>query len=321
MAHLIEQTDKIVSTVQCWHGLEEIVSDINLENSGLNWEIKAEPIFVRGVEVDGHKALVRDDTGNVLHVAKDSYGIIQNSRVWEAIENSLQGVNHKLVTVGSIKGNRVVFMSIVLDGEQEYMVNRDKFQNHITFLTSHNGQYGLEAYDCSTRVCCANTLNWSRGEKGLLNLKVFHTKNNEIKIQNMEAHIEQLLIKRKEFYDTIEGMMARPMTLDKANAVLAGWIGKGNELSTRAENQIESMLGLFQNGIGNNGQTVADLFNGVTQHYTREASENKAKLFVSSEFGTAGDKKLDFYEHLLTDAEIDRLAAMGKRSLELATAE
>ena len=61
-------------------------------------------------------------------------------------------------------------------------------------------------------------------------------------------------------------------------------------MSTRAFNQIVDVAYLHENGIGNKGETLYDLFNAVTQYYTSgdgtghdDGSESKAwKKYTSS---------------------------------------
>lgn len=321
MAHNIQEFDKIVSLKKEWHDLQEILPVITFETSGLNWETEKRPLFVScGDEhcpVDGWQAIVRADKDLVLNIPKKSYEIIQNSRVFECIENSLVGVKHTIQVAGSLANCRKIFISISLDNDQDYLVGKDKFKNFITFISSHDGSLSLSAYDCATRVCCENTLNWSLREKGILNLNVFHTKNCAVKITNMEEQIEKLLEKRVEFYSSLEYLASKPMSLDMCNKVLTGFIGAGEELSTRAQNQIEEMTGLFKHGIGNNGQTYADALNSVTQYFTREVSDNKSKLLASNMFGSSNAKKLDFFDALLDDATLDALAKRGEKLLAI----
>jgi phage/plasmid-like protein (TIGR03299 family) len=316
----ILKLDKIVSTEKCWHNLEELVEAINFSNSGLDWEVERRELFVpcNGTvcPVDGWQAIVRKDKDYTLNVAKNSYAIIQNSRVWQALEEALVGVNYKVVTTGSLQNCRKVFISVAIDGKQEYVVNGDKFMNYLTFASSHDCSMGLEAWDTSIRVCCQNTLKASRANKGDINLRVYHTKNNEFKIREMESTLESLFEKRQEFYTSLEYLMSKPMTLDRANQIVAGFVANGDELSTRAENQTDEIVGLFQHGKGNSGQTYFDLLNGVTEYFTHNASDNKQKLFVSNEIGSAGEKKVEFYDLLMNDDELNQLAARGDALLK-----
>lgn len=319
MSHNIQKLDKVVSLQKEWHNLQEIVAEINLANSGLDWAVERRELFIpcNGTvcPVDGWQAIVRADKNHTLSIQKGSYTIIQNSRIWEALENALVGVKYKIASAGSIANCRKIFVSVELSEAQDYVVNRQQYKNYLTFISSHDGSTAAEFFDSSVKCVCENTFNWSRRDKGLLNLKVFHTKNSEIKIQNAEAEIERLLEKRKEFYQTIEWLASRPMTTEQANRVLTGYLS-ADELSTRTENQVQEIVGLFQSGRGNSGQTVEDLWSGFTEYYTHFCSKDDAKRFASNQFGSANDKKLEFFDILLSDDEINRLANRGDALLK-----
>jgi len=316
----ILKNDKIVSIAPCWHKMEQLVSSIDFLNSGLNWEVEKRDLFIPcgndHCKVSNWQAVVRKDLDLVLNIPKTSYAMIQNSRLWEILSNSLVGVNYKVAVTGSLQDCRKVFISIQIDGKQDFVVNGDSFQSFITFVTSHDGSLALESYSTETRVCCMNTLNASRAAKGHVDLKVYHTKNNELKIQDMEKTLEEMFEKREDFYKSLEYLASKPLSLEQCNKLLTGFIGKGEELSTRAENQVNTMLGYFQKGIGNKGQTYYDSLNAVTQNFTHNASENKAKALASNEFGSAGNKKVEFYDILMSDNEIDRLVKQGERLLQ-----
>jgi len=315
----ILKNDTIRATEPTWHKLETLIPSINtFEETGLNWEVEKRQIYFpvgNGFDkVPEFQTVVRSDLNLPLGVVKDGYTPIQNSRVWEAIQNSLKGINYKVLVTGSLKDCQLIFVSLSLLDKQDYLVGKDKFKNYLTFFTSHNGRYAFEAYDTSLRVCCLNTLNWSRRSKGAVNFSVVHTKNNEFKIKNMEEAIETLFIKREEFYQTLEYLMTQPIAADQAKKILTGFVGEGkDELSTRTQNQVDAMMGLFQRGRGNLGQTRFDLFNGVTDYYTHEATDNRVKALNSNEFGASGTRKLDFYELLLDDTELAKAEALGGR--------
>jgi len=171
------------------------------------------------------------------------------------------------------------------------------------------------------RAVCQNTLNMSQREKGKLNLKVYHCANHEFKISEMEQEIETLLAKRDEFYKSYEYLATRPMSMERANKVLHGVLVRGDEISAQSKNTVNSILSKFTNGMGNKGTTFADLLNGFTEHYTHSISKkNSFATFNSSEFGLASQKKAEFFDILMDDAQINKLAKRGETLLASAMA-
>lgn len=310
MSHNIKQHDKVVSTEKTWHGLETIVPEITLENSGLDWDVEKRPVYAGDVPIENWSAIVRSDINHPIHVFKNSYTPIQNSRIWEVLENSLNGLDYEIKATGSLGNCAKIFYSVAIKDKQDYVVNGDDFKSHINFVNSNDGSCAFRVYDSNTRIVCQNTFNWSQSKnnRGSVNLSVKHTKNSELHIQNLEEVLEQLFEKREEFYSTLEFLANKPLSLERSEKILAGWkhttvANKKEGLSTRAYNQVVGINELFEGGIGNNGETFYDLFNGVTEYYTtgRGSGNNEKNKFGNAEFGTGASLKLDFFNQITQD--------------------
>lgn len=324
MSHNIQVNDKVVSILGTeWHKLaihkpEFLKDGIPFEESELDWEVVEHEIFWNPDKpaIEGWKAINRKDLGLTINIAKKSYAIIQNKRVFEALENALTGINYRVTSTGSLGNCSKIFICVELKDHQDYLVNKDKFKNFVTFVSSHDGSMAFEAYDTAVRTICQNTLNWSRLDKGTLNLRVFHTKNAEMKITRLEEEIEKLLIKREGFYKTYTGLCTRPISLEDSEKLLAGWIApiKAEHLSTRAYNQTQDILHWFKNGKGNGGKTAADLLNGVTEYYTHYCSDDDNKRFLSNMGGNADNSKLDFWTTI--NGEWEEYINRGRELLE-----
>ena len=317
MSHNILKNDRIESTEATWHKLEELKEEIVFTGGALDWKVSEKALFIDPdlPEIPDYKAIVREDLNLVLNVSKQSYEIIQNSRVWETINNSLAGLDYQIVTAGSLGNCKKVFVCVKLNDAEKYLVNGDDFKNFLVFTSSHDGSLAFNAYDTSVRVVCQNTLNWSLKDKGCMNLKVFHTKNSELKIHNMEETIEGLLKKRIEFYESYKYLMEKPMSSEQAEKIISGFLGS-EKLSTRAANQTEKIVELFQTGKGNNGETVYDLLGGVTEYFTHFSSNTPEKQFSSSEFGSGSNRKLEFLDVVFDDDKLEQLAKRGEKLLK-----
>lgn len=327
MAHEIYENDKITAIESTWHGLETIVDKINLENSGLDWLVTSKPMsFVHNGEnnvVDGYQAIVRQDSGLVLNVAKDSYAIIQNHQIFDLIDNALEGVNYKINTAGSLFNCKKVFVSVQLEEKQDYLINGEAFKNYLTFTTSHDATLPFCVYDTSVRVVCNNTLkmSWADSRNGMVALRVMHTKNSNLHIASMHEKLDAIFQKRDEFYENYANLMLEKIDEKTAKNVLTGWMTPAKDVSTRTKNQIENVVDLFHSGAGNKGETKADLLNAVTEYYTHDANSNDAiKNLQSNEFGAYGDKKMAFSEVIFDDEALNKLAERGEKLLELQAA-
>jgi hypothetical protein len=317
MAANLLKKDTCFSLQKEWHGLETIVPEITYETSGLDWTVERQPILLEstGKQIKGHFAVYCPEKEEVIQVAKDSYTLIQNSQLFEIMSEGLAGIPFKIVAAISLGNLQKVAVTVALEEKQDYLINGEEFKNFVTFASSHNGSMNLYSYDTSIKSICGNTLQWSLADKGILNLKVRHTKNSQVKIENMKQQIETLFKKREEWYTSYERLSQQPMSLEQAEKILFGFEAK-NEISTRTRNKVGEIHQLFQNGLGNKGVNVGDIFGAITEYYTSKSSSNPGKAWASSEFGLGRDKKLAFWS-AIEDGELDKLAKRGEKLLAL----
>lgn len=288
MAHKIESIDKVFTLTAAWHGLETIVPEI----TGYGYEVQEQPIYTSAGEVSSHKAIC-DDAGRVLSIMKSSYLTIPNARTWEAIQEALSYVEGaRVVSAGSIRGRKQTFVTIELDGLSEFEAGGDSHTQKLVLLNSHDGSLALTAGVCVTRVVCANTVAVALSEMKANQLKIYHSKNAAVKIDNLNGAIEAM-VKATETYKTqIEALADARITAQQAYEFATGFVA-AKELSTRSTNQAQNIVRLFQKGQGNKGESKYDLFNGITEFYTHHATDNydAMKAFETSEFGTYAAKK------------------------------
>lgn len=97
--------------------------------------------------------------------------------------------------------------------------------------------------------------------------------------------------------------------------------GEELTLSTRRANEIDEMIGLFQGGLGNRGETGLDLLSGFTERFSRRPLDSfrddsqLARFVESSENGVFAERKTEFF-NLLIDKPL-RLKAFERGSIIL----
>lgn len=319
MSHNILKNDIVTALTACWHGLEKIVAKITFENSGLNWLVKSHPVTAAGTALEGWQALVREDIKLPLHVFKDSYEIIQNSDIWQAMEQALAGIPFEVVTAGSLGDCKRTFISIRLLDQPDSFVRGDQFKDYLTFINSFDGFCKARLYGSNTRVVCQNTLNLSLTDKGFLDIGVKHTKGAKVQFERMAETVQTYLQTKKAAYADLAKLAERPISHATAENLIAGFLSepKDETLAVRSLNQGKRMFQLFKTGKGNLGQTRYDLLNGVTEYYTHETnSKDAGKRLASNMLGTAASNKAEFLDILLDDKQLDAIAVRGAKLLE-----
>lgn len=327
MSHEIKSNDKVFTLVKAWHGLETIVTKIE----GFGFEVSSRPLsIITGTDSDGcpvygdaiasHKAIV-DCSGNLVSVQKSSYEIINNQQVWEAVQTAVAQIEGaRVVSAGSIKGRKVIFATVELDGLSNFTAGGDSHTAKLNLISSHDGTKAFTARCGVTRIVCANTVRVSEQESAAA-LTLYHTKRSAVQIQGMNAAVEAIVKGSEAYKAQADSLRSENCDMLEVERFLAAFLAPAgqSELSTRTKNQIGEISALSINGKGNHGETRWDLFNGITEYFTHEASEDKEKLFESSEFGLYADKKAAALPLLLSDKKgWKNLQAKGKELLALA---
>ena len=324
----------IVNTQQnSWS--DKIVDSIDtIEDAGLNWDVVKTPLVAMldgryPLPLESHVSVNRTDTDKSIGVVGSKYEPIQNSRIWEAMHQSLDGVNHTIQGAGSTNGGAKVFIQTKVDSD-DFKVNGDDFDNYITFFSSHDGSSSFELFDTSTRIICTNTVQAARRKGGkAFKLKVRHTSNASIRFDNVMQHLESIFDVRKQTYADLNELATVGMDYkDLINWSTSFFNSNNKRLTTVSSNKAHEAHKLARFGMGNRGETAYDMFNGVTElltHGERFTSRSKEQVWKSSELGANATTKAKALDHLLVgdtrDAHIKRgqeLRHFGETTIKVA---
>lgn len=207
-----------------WHSLgtrvnEAVTSGQALTLSGLNWEVKPEPIqVVGGSIVNGFKANVRSTDQKVLGIVTDRYKVVQNQEAF-AFTDFLLGEGVKYETAGSLSSGKRVWMLAKLEPQH---ILGDEVIPYLVFTNSHDGTGAVKVAVTPIRVVCQNTLTmalsnanrvWSVRHCGnisgkieeareTLNLASTYMEN----LKEMSEELSQIVIVEPQFADFLTAM-------------------------------------------------------------------------------------------------------------------
>lgn len=285
MSHEITELDIVTTTEKAWHGLENLVDAIDIQNSGLAWNVEEHDMYIQqhGVEVpvEGFKALTADFDSTdpralmplqFIDCGKKSFTVFQNSSLYECIMKATKDADARIVTAGSLQGLKRIFFSIEMG--EGFRAANDNFKQYINVLNSHDGSCALIARDSMTRVVCNNTFTSVKNEVGVkLNTSKRHVGDEQIAINYLRYHIENAIHAKKELETNVDILRSTDMLKgeDLAKYLLGvHYSGKAiNEPALRAAQLMaQRCIDKAFHGIGNEGKTQYDLFNGVTQVHT-----------------------------------------------------
>jgi phage/plasmid-like protein (TIGR03299 family) len=189
-----------------WHGTELLLSEApdtaeGIRLAGLDWTVSTAPLFLGGgAEVSDYRAVVRDDTAEVLSIKSDGWEPVQNVESFSFFDPMIAGGFARLETAGSLKGGRKIWVLARIGSAD---VAGDQIDQFVLLANSHDGSLSVQIGLTTTRVVCNNTLAVAigRGQKSLL--RINHTKNVHRALDDAKAEyarISQVFAQNTEHY-------------------------------------------------------------------------------------------------------------------------
>ena len=340
MAHGIEKPIDIVLSTKGseWHGLADTVDAIDGDTiKPLCFPILEGavviPIDGKNVPMSNHKALVADLRGRAdlagtenelvpLHIPKNGYRPITNGEVWQALTDALKDTGVKVSSAGTIHAGKKFFISADLKDASEQIINGEKFLSYLNFVTSHDGTMALTVVDSHTRQVCQNTIMASLASAGDLEFKIYHTAGAQLAVKNMGSLLSEVINQRATFKNNVEYFASVSITALEVERFFAGYLAhtsQAEKLATRSKNAVEELTALFSRGIGNNGKTLADVWNSATEYWTHGngtgKKSDKLEKAYKARFGGAADHKAMITNYLLSPARVEQFIREGERIL------
>ena len=271
-----------------------------LEKTGLDWNVRIEKTFTEsGIELD-RIGLVREDTQEILGVHSNGYVPYQNTQLIELLDrvSSLTGL--EIHRGGEFGGGRKVFIQLK---SNDLRLGNDRVEGFVTGVNSFDGSTSLAFGNSNLTISCQNTFF-----SAYRNLeKIRHTKNMNIKIDEICRGVDTLVAEEQEIFNTIKRMSETQFSQETKDRVIKSLFdidmdinvrGFHDEerLSTNVKNKL-SRLYIDMNGeLQEKGDNVWGLFSGVTKYTTHslsreDNSENKM-------FGLYGNRERKIFKDL-----------------------
>jgi hypothetical protein len=309
-----------------WHNMTIVDANLNNDTDYMNfWHAVPTAMMVNGIDT-GYKLCVASDKPS-LFIGKpytDSYSLLNTHEVMALVKGAMVGIDLKLVSCGTLNGRSKWYKSYELPST----IGRKDHKSYITLIGSIADRQTVTQIGMSvTKIVCANTYAIALTEMNAAfrsgdGVKIKHTKNAAFKLPKIADYIEQVAGASTEFFSILEKLENTPVKDDSAKAIFAGFLGNGEEMSTRKVNTIDRLMILSKTGLGNGNGSLGDLFNAVTDFYSHESAggDDRMKQWESSEFGSGMEKKQEFLPLISNAGNRMQTIAKGKRSLELTTA-
>jgi len=261
-------------------------SNINevLEIGKGNWETYPSQIMtVNGIDIPKKKALLRNDNNYPLGIVGDKYEVISNAEAYSFFDTLVADKQAEYKSYQEYDGGKRVVITARYGKAEEIRVG-DYLESEIRMVNSFDGSTSFQVMFNALRLACSNGMV-SRSKENFVSIR--HTANKDQKIKDAFTVLNSaqkcwadFILKSKNMAETmadhnmVENYFNSLLNIDPLEE-------KENKVKT---NKKERMIELFNDGMGNTGNSVFDLYNGATEWYQHEMGKDADKRAVSNLF-------------------------------------
>ena len=271
-----------------------------LDRTGLNWKVRTEGLQTSsGIIIPDKIGIVREDDSTILGIHSNGYLPYQNDQMMELLFKVSQQTGLDVHKGGSFGGGRKVYVQLK---SNDLTLGTDRIEGYVTGINSFDGSTSLSFGPSSKTISCQNTFF---GVYKDLDSKVRHTKNMELKIDDICRQIEGVvqeetnvfgsIVKMSEtrFDDVIKDRVIKSLFNIERNVDIKDI----DSLSTVTQNKLSRFYIDLNGEIQEKGDNIWGLFSGVTKYTTH--SMGKGDNSENKMFGTYGNRERQIFKQLV----------------------
>lgn len=280
-----------------WHKLGVVLDNPPtiqeaIDLSGLNWGVELKPLFLGNGDVVDHKAVVRQDSGNVLGIVGPRYQPLQNAQAFDWFNPFVENGEVALETAGSLDEGRRIWVMAKIARDPSVIVKGDEILKYLMLSNSHDGTLAIRVGYTPIRIVCANTLAMAHSSNASKLIRVRHTASSKVALDKLR---DIMNIVDREFEATAEQfrfLASRMFNQKDIREYVKAVLGKekiaDEDLPTRTKNQLDEIIGLIDhanqklNGVDG---TYWAAYNAVNQYLNYDAGRNDNNRMSSLWFG------------------------------------
>lgn len=271
-----------------------------LTETGLNWTVREESITTQsGILIPEKKAIIRDDTNQVLSVHGDGYFPYQNHQLVDLLDKVSQKIGLPIHRGGLFGSGEKVFLQLK---SNDLSLGDDRIEGYITGVNSFDGSTSLAFGPSNVTISCMNTF-YSAFRS--LDTKVRHTKNMVIRIDDICKGLENVLQEENEMFQDIKKLSETRYskeTEDWVTRLLFNLEKESNletneNISTATQNKLSKYYIDLNGEVKEKGDNLWGLFSGVTKYTThsiRNGENEEGKMF-----GSYGNRERQIFKRLV----------------------
>lgn len=271
-----------------------------LDQVGLNWTVREESITTEsGIIVPKSKAIIREDTNTVLSVHGDGYFPYQNHQMVDLLDKVSQQVGLPIHKGGYFGEGEKVYLQLK---SNDLKLGNDRVEGYITGVNSFDGSISLAFGSSNITISCQNSFFAAFCN---LNAKIRHTKNMEMRIDDICRGLEGVLVEEKEMFEDIKKLSETKMTKKQEDWVTRTLfnimkdvdLNDDKSVSTVTRNRLSRFYIDLNGELKEKGDNLWGLFSGVTKYTTHSLS--KGDNSENKMFGTYGQRERQIFKELV----------------------
>jgi len=271
-----------------------------LDQVGLNWTVREESITTEsGIIVPKSKAIIREDTNTVLSVHGDGYFPYQNHQMVDLLDKVSQQVGLPIHKGGYFGEGEKVYLQLK---SNDLKLGNDRVEGYITGVNSFDGSTSLAFGPSNITISCQNSFFAAFRN---LNAKIRHTKNMEMRIDDICRGLEGVLVEEKEMFEDIKKLSETKMTKKQEDWVTRTLfnimkdvdLNDDKSVSTVTRNRLSRFYIDLNGELKEKGDNLWGLFSGVTKYTTHSLS--KGDNSENKMFGTYGQRERQIFKELV----------------------
>lgn len=269
-----------------WHGLGQALSeDAPIETwkteAGFDWNINSSPVqYAVGdgtYNFNGKTVLHRSDTSAPLSIVSNDYKIVQPEEVLEFFRDLVGAAGMKLNTAGVLFGGRR-FWAMAETNNWGMLNGNDAIKGNLLLTTSCDLSTPSIATFCAERVVCNNTLRVALDENNAGRVRVSHSR--QFDQREIKAKLGLINESWEIFMEKCTSLSNYEISMKKAHDFVYDLVADKNRTVENQKYSIDdtivSIMNKFKNGMGNEGKTMWDCVNAITEHYGTEMGRVKS---------------------------------------------
>jgi phage/plasmid-like protein (TIGR03299 family) len=249
----------------------------------LSWSVSKRPLFYQRsngstAEWPDRVAVVRDDNDYCLGVVSPDYETLQNADLLKLVNPMVEEGLLTVENMGYLNHGARVFAQAVLN--KEYKVIGEDYKGYITILNGHVGNCAVAIGSTMTRVICGNTFTSAYSD---ISERYRHSEGVTERVLESTFVIDYVNGAMETYAGYMEKLARERCTGAQFKSYLETVYNK--PVDKMRDSFVSQLNNLFYNGKGNEGKTMHDAWNSITEYASNYSRKTSSGRFLYSQFG------------------------------------